>query len=427
MKRLLIIAYYYPPLGMGGVKTVIPYVKYLADYGWRPEVLTVKPIAYYAYDEALAAELAPHAPVHRAGSLDPARLLRLLKGPGYRVSLGAGGLRHGGPLSRLQHALLVPDPKVLSAPFFYTAGRRLGRGGRYDALLVIAPPFSHLATADHLARALHLPWTAHLGDRWVGGWVVNSTGPLAEPAARRGERRAVERARALLCASPVEAELLRDRYPASAGKIATAPLSFDPALHARCPDHQPDSGRFTVALVGTYRGDEGVLPVLEALRTLSTTTKRRLELLHVGSTNGPSVAETAAKQGCAELVRRTGQVDYERSLAEMRRADLLLLTVAADNPHGLPGRTSDYIGSGRPILLVSDNAAARRTLEHYGIGLALGPGEETAIRKALTAALEGTGPLARPTPENARAAFAAPRRAEQLARILETWHPSGDH
>ena len=40
-RRLLVIAYYYPPLGMGGVKTVIPYVRYLADYGWRPEVLTV--------------------------------------------------------------------------------------------------------------------------------------------------------------------------------------------------------------------------------------------------------------------------------------------------------------------------------------------------------------------------------------------------
>jgi len=220
MKRLLIIAYYYPPLGMGGVKEPLPYVKYMGKYGWLPEVLTVKPTLYYAYDVELERDFARFAKVHRAGSLDPARLSWLF---GIRkAGFGTGGFRRGGALSRLQHALLKPDPKVPSVPFFYHAGRRLGRGGRYDALLVIAPPFSHLRLADRLARSLHVPWVAYLADRWVGGWVAKTTGLVARLVALRGERRALKRSRAVLCASPVETEDLRRRYPGAAGKILWA-------------------------------------------------------------------------------------------------------------------------------------------------------------------------------------------------------------
>lgn len=420
-RRLLVIAYYYPPLGMGGVKTVIPYVRYLADYGWRPEVLTVKPIAYYAHDKALADELRPYAPVHRCGSLDPARLLRLVKGPGYRVALGAGALRHGGPLSRLQHALLTPDPKVLSAPFFYAAGRRLGRGGRYAALLVIAPPFSHLAPADALARSLHIPWIGHLGDRWVGGWVSDTSSPLAKPAAERGERRAVARSRALLCASPLETELLRRRYPEHRRKILTAPLSFDPALHDL--DLEPDPRRFTVAMVGTHRADEGLTPVLRALKRLTQSGGRPPLLRHLGSNRGPTVREVAAGLGCAELVEEPGQVDYRASLAAMHRADVLLLTVAGDNPLGLPGRTSDYVGAGRPILLVADNRAARRVVEGYELGACCRPDEAERVCELLRAARDGAGPLAVSPPDASRESFAAPRRARQLSEILSHWYP----
>ena len=430
-RRLLIIAYYYPPLGMGGVKTVIPYVRYLADYGWRPEVLTVRSIAYYAYDDELALELRPYAPVTRCGSLDPARLLRLLKGPDYRVPLAEGALRHGGLLSRLQHALLTPDPKVLSAPFFYEAGRRTGRGGRYDALLVIAPPFSHLAMARRLAHSLHVPWAAHLGDRWVDGWVSDSTSLLARPAAARGERRAVESARALLCASPLEAEALRAKYPAAARKILTASLSFDPALHDL--EERPDPGRFTVALVGTHigeralGGDAGMPAVLNALKRMAGEEhQRRVVLRHVGSNRGPSVGSLADGIGCVELVEEAGQVDYRRSLVEMHRADVLLLTLAGGNPLCLPGRISDYIGSGRPILVVSDNEAAGRVIEDYGLGAVCRPTEEERIYELLRAARDGSGSLAQEPDPAGRDHFAAPRRAEQLAEVLTRWYPN-DH
>ena len=52
VKKLLLVAYYTPPLGMSGVMRVTKLAKYLPRFGWEPLVLTVKPIAYYHYDRS---------------------------------------------------------------------------------------------------------------------------------------------------------------------------------------------------------------------------------------------------------------------------------------------------------------------------------------------------------------------------------------
>jgi len=422
MKRLLIIAYYYPPLGMGGVKEPLPYVKYLHRFGWQPEVLTVKPISYYAYDDELEKDFARFASANRADSLDPARLLYLLGGGKVTASFGSGGLRHGGLLSRLQHGLLVPDPKVLSVPFFYRLGRKLGRGGRYDALLIIAPPFSHLRMAERLATSLHLPWVAFMADRWVDGWVAKTKGLLSRPIAKRGERRAVRNARALLCASPIEADDLRRRYPAQARKVLTAPLTFDPEKDATIGEQPRVPGRFLVSMVGTHRDDEGLPAVCRVLARLNREhPDKKIVLRHVGSSVGQPFLEVAKENGAGSIAEATGQVPYLESLRQQREADVLLLTVADDNPHGLPGRTSDYVGAGRPILLVASSEAPRRALGYFNIGAALANDDEAGVYAVLSDALSGKGRLAQPIPEAARNYFTAPTRAKQLAEVLSTW------
>jgi hypothetical protein len=61
-KTVLVIAYYFPPLGMGGVQRIAKLVKYLPPGGYDVLVLTVKTIRYPAYDESLLGD--PPAEVH---------------------------------------------------------------------------------------------------------------------------------------------------------------------------------------------------------------------------------------------------------------------------------------------------------------------------------------------------------------------------
>ena len=40
MKRVLYLAYHFPPIGGGGVQRQLKLVRYLHDYGWQPTVIT---------------------------------------------------------------------------------------------------------------------------------------------------------------------------------------------------------------------------------------------------------------------------------------------------------------------------------------------------------------------------------------------------
>ena len=58
--NVLVIAYYFPPMGLSGVQRTLKFVKYLPETGWRPIVLTTtERTPYYAYDESLLGELQP--------------------------------------------------------------------------------------------------------------------------------------------------------------------------------------------------------------------------------------------------------------------------------------------------------------------------------------------------------------------------------
>ena len=58
MKKLLLLSYFFPPLGGPGVQRIQKFVKYFPKNNWKPIVLTVKNISYIAYDETLKTEIA---------------------------------------------------------------------------------------------------------------------------------------------------------------------------------------------------------------------------------------------------------------------------------------------------------------------------------------------------------------------------------
>ena len=166
--RILVVSYYFPPLGLSGVQRTAKLVKYLPDNGIDVSVLTVNPGAYFAFDETLSDELdRPGITVHRTGSVDPTQI------PGMRrrtVGLPAEGRR--GPMARLSQWIFQPDNKIGWYPFAVRMGRRLLQRERHDLVFVSAPPYTGVLVARQLARRFRLPLS------WISettGWVIRDT------------------------------------------------------------------------------------------------------------------------------------------------------------------------------------------------------------------------------------------------------------
>ena len=56
MYKVLVIAYYFPPMGLSGVQRTLKFVKYMKSFNWDPTVLTASDTGYYAHDNSLLAE-----------------------------------------------------------------------------------------------------------------------------------------------------------------------------------------------------------------------------------------------------------------------------------------------------------------------------------------------------------------------------------
>src|SRR5439155_23600653 len=147
MKKVLMIAYHYPPYGGGsGIHRTLKFSRYLSEYGWQPIVLTCHPRAY-ARREATDGNIPPGVLTVRAFALDTSRHL---------------SFRGAYP-----RWMALPDRWMVWCPAAVTMGARLIRNYRPDILWSTYP----IATAHTIGLALRrwsgLPWVADFRDPMV--------------------------------------------------------------------------------------------------------------------------------------------------------------------------------------------------------------------------------------------------------------------
>ena len=107
MLKVLVIAYYFPPMGLSGVQRTLKFVKYLKNYNWEPTVLTTSEVGYFAHDQSLKKELdETGVRVILIGGREPNSLLAGLG----TLKLPREFIRK--ILNRLSQIFFIPDNKI---------------------------------------------------------------------------------------------------------------------------------------------------------------------------------------------------------------------------------------------------------------------------------------------------------------------------
>ncbi|GAI50229.1 unnamed protein product, partial [marine sediment metagenome] len=141
--KLLILSYYWPPLGGPGSLRPVKFSKYLSKFGVDPIILTRKNIAYHSIDNKLGDEV-KNLKIIKTESPDPARLLYLMGMRIYHPRLWQRPIKQ---------AINFPDHKLPWFPFAYNAGSKID----FDSIFVTAPPFSSFITGYYLAKKTGKP------------------------------------------------------------------------------------------------------------------------------------------------------------------------------------------------------------------------------------------------------------------------------
>ncbi|NNE10594.1 MAG: glycosyltransferase [Gemmatimonadetes bacterium] len=391
-KRILIVSYYFPPLGGVGVFRALKLARHLPDLGWDTHVLTLEPPQYYCIDHTLLDQIPSGVKVHRSESLDPFRLYRRIKG-GELASVEDATASDPlfGALTRFAKSvntwLFVPDNKVGWRGPAAKLGTRVVRENAIDLVYTInVPQTSHLIGRD-IQKRTGASWVADFRDAWTANPDLVPPTPFHKARQTALERDVLERADAVTAVNDTIRDLLADALGHDRAKFLTVHNGFDPDDFGTNDGAVKRDSRFTMVFVGTFhkRTDPRLLlrPYAEAIRS-GRIEPGKSRIVVVGAQSART-REAVHELGLGDHVDFTGFHAHRASVRWMESADLLL-QVIAEGPGAeqiVSGKLYEYLAAGRPVLTIGPAGEARTLVDRLRVGAHASVGDPAAIESAL--------------------------------------------
>jgi glycosyltransferase involved in cell wall biosynthesis len=440
-RRVLVVAFCFPPHAAIGTFRTLRTVRHLHDTGWDVSVLTCDPSDYLpgtAVDASLIAQVPPGVRVITAGAIRPwlrlqdsvrARLRATAPGraPGEVTGTpGAVRARRGmlGVLARakdvIDAALAVPDRESgWIVPAIVKGVLAQAGASRPDVIYSSAPPWSGQLVAAALQQMLRCPWVADFRDPWGRAPWREDRYPFALRAAARLERLVIRRADRVVFVSHANRNEFAAHYGSGiASKFRVAPNGCDLGEFARVERPQETPATFLLLHAGSLYASRTPLPFLRAVagaigRGAIDPRGFRLRFLGPVALSQPALTSACDELGLSGVVEFVPRVPRAQSLAAMSSASGLLL-LQPGHPVAVPAKLYDYMASGRPILAIGEGETAE-IVRRSGAGIAAPSDDETLIGAALERFIE----LARrPFSPVDQDWYDGARRAEEISAVI---------
>ncbi|QSI78155.1 glycosyltransferase [Niveibacterium microcysteis] len=369
MRRVLMVAYHFPPLaGSSGIQRTLRFVQQLPQHGWEPIVLTANPLAYDQTSSDLLGEVPTSTPVHRAWALNTSKHLAI-------------GGRYIASMAR-------PDRWVSWRLAAVPLGMHLIRKYRPDVIWSTYPiATAHLIGARLAARS-GVPWVADFRDPMA------QSGYPADPETwkqfKQIETEAVSRAAHSVFTTPGAADEYRRRYPNHAGKIAVIENGYDESSFSAASNTSAalEPGKFTLLHSGiVYPSERDPRPLFAALGRLKregVMTAEHWSIRFRASDNDAMLSELARKYDITDLIKLLPPIRYREALSEMLSADGLLVMQGRGCNAQIPAKAYEYIRARRPILALADPVGdTAGLLRNAGVQTLAALEDEHAVEGAL--------------------------------------------
>jgi glycosyltransferase involved in cell wall biosynthesis len=376
-RNVLVIAYYFPPMGLSGVQRTLKFVKYLPAYGWQPTVLTVTPTGYFAQDYSLLEEINPHdITVERVGSLDPNRFFRkkgVVKMPSERWRK---------ILTYISDTFFIPDNKIGWRKKAVKAASKLFEEKKFDVIFATAPPFTDLIIGADLARKFKKPLVVDYRDPWLDYPTKYYPTPLHRWKNYRLEKEVLKTATRILTTNRRVKELILKRHKfLDYHDVTILPQGFDPADFQVEKLPAQAKKRMRVTHAGAFYGDRTPAPFLQALKkVLADHPEVKIEAVFIGAFQD-EYAELVRTMGLEESVTITGYLDHKECVRQILSSDVLWLMLGNDKQS--PGKFYEYLGARKPILACVPDGFIRQSLREAEGGTIVEPTDVDGIAAAL--------------------------------------------
>ncbi|MBI5216299.1 MAG: glycosyltransferase [Ignavibacteriae bacterium] len=377
-RPVLVIAYYFPPLGLSGVQRTLKFVKYLPQFGYQPTVLTVTPTGYFAQDESLLEELnGLDIEIFRVGSLDANRLFKkkgVVKMPSERMRKF---------LTFLSDSFFIPDNKIGWKNKALKAAIELHQKHKFNLVFATAPPFTDFLIGAELRKRFNLPLVIDYRDPWLEYPLKYYPTPLHRWLNYRMEKAVLRLSSRIIVTNRRVKELMIKKYRfLEYNDITILSQGFDPTdFEAVSESASPQKMRITHA--GVFYGDRTPKYFLQALKRIFVerpSLKEKIEACFVGVLQDEHT-KLIKQLGLESNIITTGYLNHESCIRQIMSSDILWLTV--NNDRQSPGKLYEYIGARKPVLACVPDGFIRQTLQETGASIFAKPDNVEEIAQAI--------------------------------------------
>ncbi|MBU2507889.1 MAG: glycosyltransferase family 4 protein [Bacteroidetes bacterium] len=383
MFKVLVIAYYFPPMGLSGVQRTLKFTKYLKEYNWRPTVLTSGKTGYYAHDLSLLKE-AEDAEIEivRTEAFDLNSMLAnfgTIKMPSEKIRK---------LLSLLSKTFLIPDNKISWSIKAYKKAKELLSKEKFDAIYITLPPFSPFTIASRLKKEFNLPLIVDYRDLWYGNHFAFYPTPYHKFRHKKQEEMALRSTDHVIAVNRKIKEHLLTTYKfLSFENITIIPHGFDPADFNNIKPVFTENDKIKVLYTGIFY--ESITPkyLFKAFRELSIERPdiaENYEFHFIGYLRKENM-NLVKQLGLEAFIFDHGYMDHKEVVRYISYADFLWVMLNDEKNMQMvsAGKLFEYFGTKKPILATVPEGASRTAATQYSASYITDPRDITAIKNAL--------------------------------------------
>lgn len=362
MRKLLLIAYFYPPLGGPGVQRPAKLVKYLEQFDVFTDVITVKDIVFHSTDNKLLKEDKAHK-IIRTSSFDLMSILKKISKPKTNKAVYFNTPEK---YKKIIRNVFPIDDKIGWLPFVMKAGKKLFRKNRYDAVMATMGPYTSGIAAYKLAKKNKLPLIIDYRDHWTLNPYITFVTKLHKRYSKKWENKILRFASVITVVSKtMKKDLIREFGEVLKNKIKVIYNGWDADDFSNFVIWKNE--KLVIKYIGNFYGYRTPKYLLKALELLQSRGQITDDILIEFTGNYYSeIIDYIVNSKVAHMIKINSQIEHKDAIKSLMNCDALLLFIASHKGKGvLTGKLFEYLRSGKEILaMVPPEGEAAEILRH---------------------------------------------------------------
>jgi glycosyltransferase involved in cell wall biosynthesis len=399
MKKVLIIAYYWPPSGGSGVQRWLKFVKYLPQNGWKPIVVVPENAEYPVLDKTLEKEIPAEAEIVKIPIWEPYSLFKKITGRKKEEKVNNGLFFDEKKQSLttklslwIRGNLFIPDPRVF---WVKPAAKKiidLIPELQPDFIITTGTPHSiHLIARKIKAKFPEIPWLADLRDPWSDLDMLESfyASTYAKNRHKKLEHQTLSAANVVTTVTPTWTKELQSSIPTPVVCITNG---FDKKDFSNYTFTKQDDFVIShIGIINSYRNPDPLWKALEELCIENENFRNKLKLRIIGITDEALQNNINQYPTLKQKVSITGYIPHDKVILEYQKSSclLLLLNNSKNSLGHIPGKFFEYLATGKPILAIApSNSDVASIINENKIGFASAFDDKDAIKKSIFSIFE---------------------------------------